>query len=569
MVPSGGFQAPFPAHAVGSVMRTVVAEALSSRDGGGRGSGSSSALRASSAAGEAAADALPATQRPPPAGTGAGTGAAAASTLRPFPDFVFPAYRPMPALLRAGVAAASAFLALASVGARGGAGWPGLLQSPASSPRPVGRLLMRLAFRMAAAAALLTAVAQEALLGPTRIDVRSLLAAEGGWLPSTLSRFERVSGAAIPTLGGVELGPIGVHYLRYDAAPPPPPSSPGRPRRFDALHCSHGFGASSLSWLPSLPALTDRLGARVGLAHDAVGFGFTDRPPARRGRREDLVPYSLAGSAALGTRLLDEALAEEEGGVAEVEEEEEKASASCDEAPTVALLGHSMGCASTLRIALALPTDARRFVVLVSPALFASPTRREEAALAAAREGGVAAAVAATSRPRGALRRAADRALAAAGRAAVGVPAAYVLRRLVGRATFWSDSLRLVWGDPDGVTASDALRFQWPAIGRGWEEGLLAFTRSRVAGVDSFPGGDMELLRSVLDLPNTRVCIVASGNDRVVRPEAVRAIADQFQGRLRYVEIDGRGHDPFEEDIDEFVNVLEEVLKENGDFCSQ
>ena len=41
----------------------------------------------------------------------------------------------------------------------------------------------------------------------------------------------------------------------------------------------------------------------MGLAHDAPGFGFTDRPQSS-GRRGGLVPYSSAGSAALGNTLL-------------------------------------------------------------------------------------------------------------------------------------------------------------------------------------------------------------------------------------------------------------------------
>ena len=35
-------------------------------------------------------------------------------------------------------------------------------------------------------------------------------------------------------------------------------------------------------------------------------------------------------------------------------------------------------------------------------------------------------------------------------------------------------------GDPLRLTDSDVLRFQWPSVGQGWEDGLLNFARSRI-----------------------------------------------------------------------------------------
>ena len=88
------------------------------------------------------------------------------------------------------------------------------------------------------------------------------------------------------------------------------------PKRGDAganglavgVHCAHGFGASSLSFLPTAPFLAAKLCARV-VAHDQPGFGLTHRPPLRRRR----------------TRRRAEATkdADEEGGEKEEEEEEE------------------------------------------------------------------------------------------------------------------------------------------------------------------------------------------------------------------------------------------------------
>lgn len=134
------------------------------------------------------------------------------------------------------------------------------------------------------------------------------------------------------------------------------------------------------------------------------------------------------------------------------------------------------------------------------------------------------------------------------------------------KATFWMDSLRLVWGNPKGVTDADALRFQWPAIGRGWERGLLAFTRSRILGVDTYPGGDYALLKDVLRLPNTSVVIIAGGNDKIIPPSAVRKVAERFSPQVRYVHLEGSGHDPFEENSGEFVSVVEALLEENGSY---
>lgn len=114
---------------------------------------------------------------------------------------------------------------------------------------------------------------------------------------------------------------------------------------FDAIHCHHGFGASSLSWLPTLPSLVNRLGARVGLGHDMVGFGFTDR-------QKELEWYSTDASA----RISKEVLLHE--------------SSSVDKPlKRVALFGHSLGSLGVLKMALQLPKETAKFIVLCSPAL--------------------------------------------------------------------------------------------------------------------------------------------------------------------------------------------------------
>ena len=74
----------------------------------------------------------------------------------------------------------------------------------------------------------------------------------------------------------------------------------------------------------------------------------------------------------------------------------------------------------------------------------------------------------------------------------------------------------MAWGDPDLLSKSDALRFQWPSIGKGWEAGLLAFTRSRITSTQPYDGGEIQLLSDVLILPNVSVITAAGTKDNVI-----------------------------------------------------
>ena len=127
---------------------------------------------------------------------------------------------------------------------------------------------------------------------------------------------------------------------------------------------------------------------------------------------------------------------------------------------------------------------------------------------------------------------------------------------------FWSKGLRLAWGDPDLLSKSDALRYQWPSIGTGWEEGLLAFTRSRITSTQSYNGGEIQLLSDVLRLPNISVIIAAGTKDNAIHWKNARRIADHFNdtGKVVLVEFCGRGHNPFEENSLEFVQKIQEAI---------
>ena len=464
-------------------------------------------------------------------------------TLFNFPESVHPAYRPLPTPIRLGLAVLSALLAAVSTYTKtarhilGGGGSSSAIDHVAWR-RTVG-LFAKFALRALLIGTMATTAIQEAFLRPSRIDTPTLL--EKSWLPSSLSRFDsiQIPCSSIPSLGNTNTDlELGVHYLRYASADH---ASFKRKQCFDVLHCNHGFGASSLSWLPALPALASRIGARVALAHDAVGFGFTDRPKASRGKKEDLIPYSLAGSAAIGAKLVTNEL-----------ENDEKVERESTKQKSVALFGHSMGCTTTLRMALELPRSTRKFIVLVAPAFMLPPETATGKIVASKRT---------IIHPRGRVTSFVDRLLAAGRQILVDAPFEYFLRRVVGKANFWMTSLQsVVWGNPNDVTDADGLRFQWPAIGKGWEKGLLAFTRSRLFNIDAYPGGDAALLSDVLDLPDTKVIIVAGGSDKIIPARASMSIAERFS--LRFVPLPGRGHDPFEENSGEFANLIESLLEE-------
>jgi pimeloyl-ACP methyl ester carboxylesterase len=171
-------------------------------------------------------------------------------------------------------------------------------------------------------------VIQDLFLRPSRLSMNKL--SQRYFFPSALSKYETLS----ISNGNGTAEKLGVHYLEY--------SNPAEATNFDALYVNHGFGASSLSWLPAIPSLTKKIGAKVCLGHDAAGFGFTDRP-------ESLESYSAAGSARIATNLLLQK--------------------SPSTPKSVALFGHSLGALTTLKMALQLPKETSKFIVLCAPAL--------------------------------------------------------------------------------------------------------------------------------------------------------------------------------------------------------
>ena len=99
------------------------------------------------------------------------------------------------------------------------------------------------------------------------------------------------------------------------------------------------------------------------------------------------------------------------------------------------------------------------------------------------------------------------------------------------------------------------LRFQWPSIGKGWERGLFHFSRAQMG--DEMD--DVTLLRRVLALPNTTVAVILGSKDKVVPPRMTKKFLQDFES-IPIVELEGLGHDAFEEDVETFLEAVDELL---------
>ncbi|KAL3915682.1 MAG: hypothetical protein SGARI_008133, partial [Bacillariaceae sp.] len=189
-------------------------------------------------------------------------------------------------------------------------------------------------------------VLQEIFTRPSRVSIDTLL--KQYFLPSKLSKYQTISVPATPNdKDETSDFSLGVHYLKYDNPQISKDNIVSQVPKFDALYLQHGFGASSLSWLPVIPSLTRRMGARVAVGHDAVGFGFTQRP-------KDQKWYTSKQSARIAQQIL-----EQNAGSDSVK----------DPCKAIALMGHSMGSLAMLRLATQLPAETPKFIILSSPAL--------------------------------------------------------------------------------------------------------------------------------------------------------------------------------------------------------
>ena len=349
------------------------------------------------------------------------------------PSDLRPTYRPLPMLLHLFIVIASAIL----VGRNGisqllNSSRTSIFQQLFATPLFSQRIFSTSAIRKLISFVLRTALVstitnlsiQEVLYKPSRVTTQYL--AERGILPSKLSRYTTVhpvpvsSAPRIPiaannsdggvimstsswnedddddesSLSPIETPSIGVHSIQYTQQQKNTSNNSNSnhsKHKYDGIHLHHGFGASSLSWLPVLPSLVNKIGNgnAVGVAHDAPGFGFTDRPNADI--NGGLYQYGYENNVGIGVALMNEVL---------LEKEQDTDTSMPPRSPTsvtdsniindnneanksIAIFGHSMGSKAALLMALHYDAHPElqvkpSLVVLVAPALegVSLPSRR-------------------------------------------------------------------------------------------------------------------------------------------------------------------------------------------------
>jgi len=507
------------------------------------------------------------------------------------PADLSPTYRPVPMLIQIAIIVASASL----VGRRG---LSQLLASTLSRSAILQRLMSPLAERLPSFSvvrralwfclrtALVSTLAklgiQEAFYAPSS-GVTTQYLADRDELPSTLSRYRVVTPLSVSAPARIDesneratisnpswseddssaIALIGVHSIQYTQQT----ANEGggkKKHKYDGMYLHHGFGAMSLSWLPVLPTLVDRLGSgdARGVAHDAPGFGLTDRPDADADADGGLFQYGFENNVGIGLALMRDALSEQVALPVE-DDATTNSNEGTRETKSVAIFGHSMGSKSALLAALHYASHPElqvkpNLVVLVAPALEGAtlPSRRAYALKATGQ--GI------KKESKGRMRRMARKIYIAWKRIFVDIPLQYGTRRLVcGTKDFWRNGLSLAWGDPNILSDSDILRFKWPSVIKGWEGGIINFARARILSSPSRDTlDDGQLLKRVADLRDTKVVIIYGSKDRVVRIEgAVAASLKKDFPSVKLIRLEGAGHDPFEENVGGFVMELEKALE--------
>mmetsp|Transcript_32326 Transcript_32326/g.77275 ORF Transcript_32326/g.77275 Transcript_32326/m.77275 type:complete len:563 (+) Transcript_32326:179-1867(+) len=405
-------------------------------------------------------------------------------------------------------------------------------QAPATLARKVAAYFLR--YLLFATIAKLSI--QERFFAPSRVSTKYLV--DNDQLPSELSRYETISPRSTWGETREVHEEIGVHSIQYTKSVEEKQEDGEPLPKFDGIFLHHGFGASSLSWIPVLPSLVDKLGkgGAVGIASDNPGFGFSDRPDGDTDA--GLAQYSSEGNAGIALSLLDRHVSQEKD----------------DKSRSVAIFGHSMGSKAALLMALTCVKEPRlklkpSLLVLVAPALegLALPARKSSTTKSKS-----------SQTNRGWLRSKLSLIRVLLRKVFLDYPIQFGLRRLVGRAGFWRKGLELAWGSGH-LSDSDVLRFQWPSIGSGWEQGLINFSRSKLFSKSVLD--DIQLLREITRHDETTVVIVYGSKDRVVPIEG--SVAEEIRRSfpsIRLIRMEDLGHDPFEEDVPGFISELEKSL---------
>lgn len=61
-------------------------------------------------------------------------------------------------------------------------------------------------------------------------------------------------------------------------------------------------------------------------------------------------------------------------------------------------------------------------------------------------------------------------------------------------------------------------------------------------------------------MENTSIIIIHGTNDRIVPMKMTTDMVNSIKGRIKFISIDGQGHDPFEENVQLFVDKLSTVI---------
>ena len=487
------------------------------------------------------------------------------------PDDLHQYYRPVPFLVQLGTVIVSAMMsAMAASLSTGAQNFRQLSLLPLQWLRkislgdgggifqqPWGRIVAFFA-RFLICTLVLNLSIQEIFFPPSRVSMSTLL--QKYFLPSPLSNYRQVTLPPPPTSSS--LFSTGVHYLEYHNKNLTASNTETEPK-FDALYFQHGFGACSLSWLPAIPSLVERMKAKVAYGHDAPGFGFTDRPNHLRW-------YTHRASAWMAQQVMnlnnpvvaaaDKSKDDDKNAAAERVEKKSK---------TLGLFGHSMGSLTILRLALDLPRhDTSKFIVLASPALGIRGIPKKPPKPSVSKQGRDNKSIPSWIRQKALKpfnKALTNRVLDPAGR--------YILRRAIGTQGSWRSGLKLAWGDPNKLSESDVARFSWPSIGLGWEQGIINFSRAQMSHVeDNHDDHDEEdyeldndriLMQRVLELPNTKVVVILGSKDRIVPSQQVRKFFEENFPQVPIVELDGLGHDAFEEGTETFCDTVERLVDDH------
>lgn len=350
-----------------------------------------------------------------------------------------------------------------------------------------------------------------------------------------------------------------------------------------AIHCLHGFGASSWSWSFVQDRLANALNAPI-TAHDMPGFGLSMRPSNNK-------YYTLVFNGSAAKTILEEHV---EFGGSEGKTSKKK----------MVIIGHSMGAAAAAEGIIADPTGVTA-VVLVAPAIVAlwpAPPMQAAEDPVATSLAVVEEMVSAQDSPRDLpyppaqhqhqhqqktagvvsgwkLVRVAGAMVQGASLLALRILLqlsqpffVLILRKLVRSEKFWERGLATAWWDKSRVTREYVDSYRFPQLIRGWEAGILHFLWARFSEKNNFieaiqhaTQGDghltqAERLANVVRLHNIRVLIVHGKDDALV-PIANSCRLAQILPNTTCIEFNQCGHMPHEEMPEKFVEEVSNFVQ--------